>query len=196
MRCICGHDEWGSWRRGGVALRVKPKKRRVTGGALVNRALLPAYRVPHTAHQLMGCCCCSGGSCGIIGWRFQLEALSKNGHADLAYALLTQTTYVLRPVLIAEFRRKFVFRVTSSVQKTVSIHARFRFPAVPFKSSRFSGPRLARNIAGISSFLYLKYDYIFTGVGTRASGMRSSTRRENLRQRSGSCGTVMVRGPR
>lgn len=30
---------------------------------------------------------------GIIGWRFQLEALSKNGHADLAYALLTQTTY-------------------------------------------------------------------------------------------------------
>ncbi len=31
--------------------------------------------------------------CGIIGWRFQLEALSKNGHAELAYALLTQTTY-------------------------------------------------------------------------------------------------------
>jgi hypothetical protein len=32
-------------------------------------------------------------TCGIIGWRFQLEALSKNGHADLAYALMTQTTY-------------------------------------------------------------------------------------------------------
>jgi alpha-L-rhamnosidase len=32
-------------------------------------------------------------TCGIIGWRFQPEALSKNGHADLAYALMTQTTY-------------------------------------------------------------------------------------------------------
>jgi hypothetical protein len=32
-------------------------------------------------------------SCGIISWRFQLEALSDNGYLDLAYALLTQKTY-------------------------------------------------------------------------------------------------------
>lgn len=30
---------------------------------------------------------------GIIGWRFAPEALSNNGHASLAYALMTQTTY-------------------------------------------------------------------------------------------------------
>ena len=30
---------------------------------------------------------------GIIGWRFQPEALSNNGQAALAYALMTQTTY-------------------------------------------------------------------------------------------------------
>ena len=32
-------------------------------------------------------------SCGIISWRYQLEALSENGHLDVAYALLTQKTY-------------------------------------------------------------------------------------------------------
>jgi len=32
-------------------------------------------------------------SCGIIGWRFQCEVLSAMGHADLAYALMTQRTY-------------------------------------------------------------------------------------------------------
>ena len=32
-------------------------------------------------------------TCGIIGWRFECEVLSANGHADLAYALMTQTTY-------------------------------------------------------------------------------------------------------
>jgi hypothetical protein len=32
-------------------------------------------------------------TCGIIGWRFQPEALTSAGHADLAYALMTQTTY-------------------------------------------------------------------------------------------------------
>ena len=30
---------------------------------------------------------------GIIGWRYQPEVLSSNGHAELAYALMTQTTY-------------------------------------------------------------------------------------------------------
>ena len=30
---------------------------------------------------------------GIIGWRFQPAALSANGHAELAYALMTQRTY-------------------------------------------------------------------------------------------------------
>ena len=32
-------------------------------------------------------------SCGIISWRFQLEALSAHGYTDVAYALLTQKTY-------------------------------------------------------------------------------------------------------
>jgi alpha-L-rhamnosidase len=32
-------------------------------------------------------------SCGIISWRYQLEALSKHGYTDLAFALLTQKTY-------------------------------------------------------------------------------------------------------
>eukprot|EP00935_MAST-01C_sp_MAST-1C-sp1_P000370 g370.t1 len=30
---------------------------------------------------------------GIIGWRYEAEVLSENGHADLAFALMTQTTY-------------------------------------------------------------------------------------------------------
>ena len=30
---------------------------------------------------------------GIIGWRYAAEVLSENGHADLAFALMTQTTY-------------------------------------------------------------------------------------------------------
>lgn len=30
---------------------------------------------------------------GIIGWRYEAEILSENGHADLAFALMTQTTY-------------------------------------------------------------------------------------------------------
>ena len=32
-------------------------------------------------------------TCGIIGWRWELDILSANGYADLAYALITQTTY-------------------------------------------------------------------------------------------------------
>ena len=32
-------------------------------------------------------------TCGIIGWRFQLDVLSTNGYGDLAYALITQQTY-------------------------------------------------------------------------------------------------------
>lgn len=32
-------------------------------------------------------------TCGIIGWRYQPGVLAKNGHGDLAYALMTQTTY-------------------------------------------------------------------------------------------------------
>eukprot|EP01052_Picozoa_sp_SAG31_P019143 SAG31_NODE_1385_length_8573_cov_27.673118_6_plen_198_part_00 len=32
-------------------------------------------------------------TCGIIGWRFQLDVLSENGYGDLAYALITQQTY-------------------------------------------------------------------------------------------------------
>ena len=29
-------------------------------------------------------------TCGIIGWRFELDVLSANGYGDLAYALMTQ----------------------------------------------------------------------------------------------------------
>ena len=32
-------------------------------------------------------------TCGIIGWRFELDVLSANGYGDLAYALITQQTY-------------------------------------------------------------------------------------------------------
>jgi hypothetical protein len=32
-------------------------------------------------------------TCGIIGWRFELDVLSSNGYGDLAYALITQQTY-------------------------------------------------------------------------------------------------------
>ena len=32
-------------------------------------------------------------TCGIIGWRWELDILSANGYADLAYALITQQTY-------------------------------------------------------------------------------------------------------
>ena len=54
-------------------------------------AAIRAAAVAHFVADIVG----NGNhtTCGIIGWRFQLEALSKNGHADLAYALMTQTTY-------------------------------------------------------------------------------------------------------
>ena len=32
-------------------------------------------------------------TCGIIGWRWELDVLSENGFADVAYALITQQTY-------------------------------------------------------------------------------------------------------
>jgi len=32
-------------------------------------------------------------TCGIIGWRWELDILSQHGYADVAYALITQTTY-------------------------------------------------------------------------------------------------------
>jgi hypothetical protein len=32
-------------------------------------------------------------TCGIIGWRFELDVLSDNGYGELAYALITQQTY-------------------------------------------------------------------------------------------------------
>lgn len=43
-------------------------------------------------------------TCGIIGWRWELEALTAYGYADVAYALITQQTYpsygyeILNPV--------------------------------------------------------------------------------------------------
>lgn len=36
---------------------------------------------------------CNAKTCGIIGWRFECEVLSAAGHADVAYALITQRTY-------------------------------------------------------------------------------------------------------
>jgi alpha-L-rhamnosidase len=32
-------------------------------------------------------------TCGIIGWRWELDILSANGYADVAYAIITQQTY-------------------------------------------------------------------------------------------------------
>lgn len=43
-------------------------------------------------------------TCGIIGWRWELDILTKYGYTDVAYALITQTTYpsfgyqILNPV--------------------------------------------------------------------------------------------------
>ena len=43
-------------------------------------------------------------TCGIIGWRWELDVLSANGYGDVAYALITQQTYpsygyeILNPV--------------------------------------------------------------------------------------------------
>ena len=43
-------------------------------------------------------------TCGIIGWRWELDVLSANGYGDVAYALITQKTYpsygyeILNPV--------------------------------------------------------------------------------------------------
>ena len=58
--------------------------------------LMPTAAVKEaTLHKLVTDIIANGNhtTCGIIGWRFQPYALSSNGYGELAYALMTQTTY-------------------------------------------------------------------------------------------------------
>jgi hypothetical protein len=56
--------------------------------------VVPAENVMDVVGQLVKDIVMRGNhtTCGIIGWRWELDILSQYGYADVAYALITQTT--------------------------------------------------------------------------------------------------------